>query len=112
MKDKRIYFFDNEHDWMKFKEKKGIKRNILNGHLETRLAIQQQEKLIFTYDLSMLSTRLFEDNYRIFVKQYNYPMIEVKLGGYNNWTHRQVKMWHNLLKFYQSGEMITLLKRI
>lgn len=111
-KDKRIYFFDNQQDWERFKEKKKCKIDILCGHLETQEAIENNEILIISYDLSSLYVKLFEYGYRIFLKQKGYQMIEIKLGGYNNWTSKQIRMSDNLLKMYQKGQMTLYLRKL
>lgn len=112
MKEKKIYFFDNEQDWLKFKEKKGIKRNILCGHLDTQEAIESDQRLIITYDMASLDTKLFAYGYRIFLKQKDYQMIEIKFGNENNWSNRGIRMNSKLLKMYQKGQMTLYLRKL
>ena len=112
MKDKKICFFDNQDDWLKFKEKKNIKSDILLSHLETKEAIENDQELIFTYDMSSLETGLFARGYRIFVKQKGYQMIEIKFGGKNNWTSKCIGFKSKLLNMYKKGQMNLYLRKI
>lgn len=111
MKDKKICFFDNQQDWLKFKEKKNIKRDILLGHIETQDAIKDGQQMIYTYDLLSMDLRLFEDGYRIFLKQKDYQMIEIKFGT-NNWTNKKIDFKQNLLRLYLNGQMTLFLRKL
>ena len=111
-KEKKIIFFDNQSDWTRFKEKKKINATILCGHIETQEAIKNGECIIFTYDLLSMDMReLFSYGYRIFLKQKNYQLIEIRFGT-NNWTNRGIDYKCNLLRMYKKGQMTVYLRRL
>ena len=110
MDEKKICFFDNQQDWLKFKEKKKMKRDILVSHIETYEAIENGQQVIFTYDMSLLTTKLFAYGYRIFLKQKDYQMIEIKFGR-NNWTSKQIGFKSQLLDMYRKGQMTLDLRK-
>ena len=54
--------------------------------------------------MGLLSTRLFELGYRIFIHESPQKQYEIKLGDKNERTNREIKMGHNLFKMWQAGE--------
>ena len=66
--------------------------------------IQCQKSIIQTTQMGLLSTRLFELGYRIFIHESPREQYEIKLGDKNERTNREIKMGHNLFKMWQAGE--------
>ena len=60
--------------------------------------IQCQKSIIQTTQMGLLSTRLFELGYRIFIHEAPREQYEIKLGDKNERTNREIKMGHNLFK--------------
>ena len=112
MEEKKIYIFDNRHDWERIKEKKKLKRDILVSHLETQEAVENGQRIIYTFDMLSLNVRLFEYGYRVFLKQKNYQMIEIKFGSKNNWTNRRIDFKQDLLKMYNRGQTTLYLNKL
>ena len=108
---KKIYFFDTQQDWERFKEKKNPKKDILLGHIETQEAVKNGQRVIYTFDLLSFNVGLFERKYRVFLKQKDYQMIEIKFGT-NNWNNIKINFKSNLLKMYQKGQMTLFLRKI
>lgn len=52
--------------------------------------------------MGLFSTRLFELGYRIFIHESPLRQYEIKLGGDNARTNREIKMGHNLFKMWKS----------
>lgn len=57
--------------------------------------IQCQKSIIQTTQMGLLSTRLFELGYRIFIHESPREQYEIKLGDKNERTNREIKMGHN-----------------
>lgn len=71
---------------------------------ETENAIANRSEVIFTTQMGLLSSRLFEYGYRIFVHETEWIYYEIKLGSGNERTSREIRMGHNLFKMWQAGE--------
>ena len=59
---------------------------------------------IHTTQMGILSTRLFELGYRIFIHESEDIVYEITLGCNNERTNREIRMSHNLFKMWQAGE--------
>ncbi len=71
---------------------------------DTIEAISKKQPCIYTTQMGLLSTQLFEDGYRIFIHEIPRYMYEIKLGGKNLRTNREVKMGYNLFSMWRAGE--------
>ena len=67
-------------------------------------AIELNENVIHTTQMCVLSTKLFEKGYRIFIHESPSDFYEIKLGVGNERTNREIRLVHNLLKLWLSGE--------
>lgn len=76
----------------------------IHGYYETLQAIENNQQKIYTTQLSLLHANLFEKGYRIFVREKNDDMFEIKLGYENDRTNREIKVFHNLEKMLIAGE--------
>lgn len=74
---------------------------------ETEWAFKRQDLCIRTTQMGFLSfsTRLFDSGYRIFVHEKD-ETYEIKLGGKNERTNRELKITHNIFKMWLSGEFV------
>ena len=78
--------------------------SVLHGWVETVREINSNSPYIFTTQMGLLSTKLFELGYRIFVaNSKDENPFEIRLGS-NDCTDREVRMGHNLFKMWQNGE--------
>ena len=77
------------------------------GWVDTVGAIIGGVEKIHTTQMGLLSTKLFEDRYRIFVHSCDGEMYEIKLGQNEN-TGRVIKMKNNLFNLWRTGEFINV----
>ena len=70
---------------------------------DTDVAILTDEQEIHTVQMAMLSTELFEQDYRIFIHE-GLRKYEIKLGDNRPLTGREIRMAHNLFKLWRGGE--------
>lgn len=72
---------------------------------ETEWAFKRQDLCIRTTQMGFLSfsARLFESGYRIFVHEKD-EAYEIKLGGENERTNRELRMTHNIFRMWLKGE--------
>ena len=69
----------------------------------TEVAIQELWPVIHTTQMGLLSTRLFDLGYRIFVHPTTHTMYEINLGE-NTCTDREIHSGHDLFRLWQNGE--------
>jgi len=74
-----------------------------SGWVDTIRAINSKVEQIHTTQMGILTTKLFELGYRIFVHPYDDEPYEIKLGV-NDCTDREIKMENNLFNLWKSGE--------
>lgn len=74
------------------------------GWVDTVRAINNRVGKIHTTQMGVLSTKLFEFGYRVFVHPYDDEAYEIKLGGDNTCTTRDIRMEYNLFNLWKSGE--------
>lgn len=98
MGDKFIAFFMDEEDIC------DLCVDFKHGYYDTLLAIDRNDNEIYTTQLSLLGTYLFEMGYKIFVREKHKELFEIKLGTENDRTSREIKMGHNLEKLLIAGE--------
>lgn len=70
---------------------------------ETKRAIDGGVLEINTSQMGLLSSELWELGYRIFVVD-ECGKYEIKLGGENERTEREIRFPHSLFKMWQNGE--------
>ena len=100
---KEIHFFTYDSS-IPEKEDELYRPNLIYSWEETQSKIKKGFNYIYTMQMGLLSTRLFEAGYRIFIHESPLEQYEIKLGGDNARTNREIKMGHNLFKMWQSGE--------
>ena len=71
--------------------------------LADRKAKEKKNDLILTTQMCFLQTDWLELGYRIFVHD-NTGDYEIKLGGDNERTRREIRISHNLFKMWHNGE--------
>jgi hypothetical protein len=74
------------------------------GWVDTVRAINSCVETIHTTQMGVLSTKLFEFGYRVFIHSYDDEAYEIKLGGDNTRTNREIRVEHNLFNLWKSGE--------
>lgn len=70
----------------------------------TENQIRMGNTTINTTQMGLLSTRLFDLGYRIFIHESCGESYEITLGDKNERTNREIKPGHNLFKMWQAGE--------
>ena len=95
-----IHFYEAEFNYPK---------NVIiwNTWTATAFAIKIKEAQIYTTQMGLLSTTLFNQGYRIFVHPDNGKSYEIKLGT-NDCTNREIKMEHNLFNLWKAGEFFAV----
>jgi hypothetical protein len=74
-----------------------------HGWVNTIRAINNNVEQIHTTQMGVLTTKLFEFGYRIFIHPYDSDSYEIKLG-HNETTNREITMSNNLFNLWKSGE--------
>lgn len=74
------------------------------GWVDTVRAINNCIEKIHTTQMGVLSTKLFELGYRVFIHPYDDEAYEIKLGNNNACTNREIRMEHNLFNLWKGGE--------
>lgn len=73
----------------------------------TKQAIENGDIFIATTQMGLLSTRLFELGYKIFIHQSNGKTYEIKLGDKNTCTDKDIRLSHNLFRMWIAGAFQT-----
>ena len=98
-KEKFIAFFMDEEDI------EDICVDFKHGYYETLKAIESGEENIYTTQLSLLKTSLFRRGYKVYVREKDKDMFEIKLGT-NERTNKEIKECHNLEKMLIAGNLL------
>ena len=77
--------------------------DVKHGYYETLKAIENGEKNIYTTQLSLLKTSLFGKGYKVYVREKDKDIFEIKLGR-NERINRKIRERHNLEKMLINGE--------
>ena len=95
MTSKQIHFYED-----------GRGSLVLMAHSwqETEAAISGGKSMIYTNQMALLETSLFEKGYRVFVHPPDAPVYEIKLGAGNECCGRELRMGHNIFKLWRAGE--------
>ena len=91
---KEIHFFEYESDNF----------FVCNSWNSTQKQIEENQQLIYTTQMGLLSTELFERNYKIIIHENETCSYEIKIGNENTRTNREIRIFHNLFKLWKSGE--------
>lgn len=97
-KEKFIIFFMDEEDIENI-----CINNFRHGYYETLKAIENEEYNIYTTQLSLLETSLFKKGYKVYIREKEKDIFEIKLGK-NERTDKKIRKWHNLEKLLLMGE--------
>lgn len=99
-----------------FYEGFGYPQDVIKTHTKTLQAIENNEPMIHTLQMSELDFDLTHYNdYRIFivfdqsVNPCKYPVVEFKVGCIIN--NKEMRLPHNLYKMYRSGAMYSSLDK-
>lgn len=76
---------------------------IAYGWSETEEAIERKQFKIVTVQIGLLSTRLIEAGYRVFVHPKEGRTYEIRLDDKNDCTDKELRPAHNLFKMWQAG---------
>ena len=90
--EKEIHFYEYEPEFP-----------VIHSWSDTEEQIGKGKEHIETTQMGILSPRLFESGYHIFVHAAANEMYEIKLGD-NTCTNREIKAYHNLFKMWRAGE--------
>lgn len=96
--EKIITFYMDYHP-----EDKSIPTDVKHGYYETLDAIESGIGEIHTTQIVLLSTRLWMEGYRTFVREMDGEIFEIRLGD-NERTNREIREGHNLCKMLVAGE--------
>ncbi|MBD5584084.1 MAG: hypothetical protein HDQ88_03305 [Clostridia bacterium] len=91
-----IHFFEKDTD---------MTQSVIpcHGWYETLNAIEKRTPCIATTQMGLLSTRLIEDGYRVFVHPADERPYEIRLDDKNTCTDKELRMTHNLFRMWQAG---------
>jgi len=86
-------------------DERNIKDNkvVYHGYYNSCYALFCHEEKIFTTQIALLDTKLFNKGYKIFIREYDGSTFEIKLGCNNTRTNKEIKESHNLQKLLLSG---------
>ena len=91
---KEIHFFEYESENF----------FVSNSWNDTQKQIEENQQVIYTTQMGLLSTRLFEDGYRIIIHESETCAYEIKLGKENTRTNRIIRMGLNIFNLWRAGE--------
>lgn len=81
----------------------GEKLPVFHSWEETEAQIKNGKSYIKTTQMGLLSTKLFDFGYRIFVHESYDDAYEIVLGSGNERTDKEIRMAHNLFKMWEAG---------
>ncbi len=90
---KTVHFYEYEPDI-----------SVFHSWNTTQNQIRIGKSTIHTTQMGLLSTKLFDLGYRIFIHESENEFYEIVLGCKNERTNREIKMGHNLFKMWLAGE--------
>ena len=73
------------------------------GWTETKEAVAQKQVMIHTVQMGLLSTRLIEAGYRVFVHPVEGRVYEIRLDEKNDCTDKELRPAHNLFRMWEAG---------
>ena len=76
------------------------------GWKETEAAIKHLPKVIHTTQMGLLSTRLLDAGYHIFIHEPDGEVYEIGYGAKTTRTDREIRQAHNLFRLWEAGEFI------
>lgn len=100
---REIHFYESWHD-MIYNSTYAKDTFVYFDMYGTKQAIKSDNKIIYTTQMSLLSTELFTKGFKVFVHNYRKSAIEIKLGE-NNWTDRNITIKNNLFNLWLAGEI-------
>lgn len=73
------------------------------GWRETERAIEKKEPIIVTVQMGLMSTRLIEKGYRIFVHLEDGQQYEISMSENNTCTDKEIRPAHNIFRMWEAG---------
>lgn len=95
MKNKEIHFYAYDDNSV---------IDIIYDYIGTDKAIRNNQTIINTTQMSMLSCDLFLRDYRVIIHDSPDDSYEIKLGEDNTRTKRIIRIGHNLFNLWRGGE--------
>jgi len=94
-----IDFYESDHDVPADKP-------YCSGWYETKKEIENRSPRIITTQMGLLSTRLIEVGYRVFVHPAKGEAYEISMDYFNTSTAKEIRPAHNLFRMWENGAFL------